>query len=87
MANLLIKTIQNIATEHLRDRPILVWYDEGGTLADMVPKAAPKRCNFIQFTGSYLAIRTRIEEEDPGFKKKWFIYIPEKAQEPSWIQG
>jgi len=86
MANLLIKAIQNIATEHLRDRPILVWYDEGGTLADLVPKAAPKRCNFIQFTGSYLAIRTRIEEEDPEFRKKWFIYIPEKAQEPSWIQ-
>ena len=86
MVNLLIKTIQDIATEHLRDRPILVWYDEGGTLADLVPKAAPKRCNLIQFTGSYLAIRTRIEEGDPDFKKKWVIYIPEKAQEPSWIQ-
>lgn len=86
MANLLIKTIQDIITEHLKDRPILVWYDEGGTLADIVPKAAPKRCNFIQFTGSYLATRTRIEKEDPDFKKKWFIYIPEKAQEPSWIQ-
>ena len=86
MANLLLKAIQDIATEHLRDRPILVWYDEAGTLADVVPKAAPRRCNFIQFTGSYLAIRTRIEEEDPEFKKRWFIYIPEKAQEPSWIQ-
>jgi len=86
MANPLLKTIRDIATEHLRDRPILVWYDEGGTLVDVVPKSAPKRCNFIQFTGSYLAIRTRIEEEDPEFKKKWLIYIPEKAQEPSWIQ-
>jgi hypothetical protein len=86
MLNSLLKTIQNIATEHLRDSPILVWYDEGGTLVDVVPKAAPKRYNFIQFTGSYLAIRTRIEEEDPEFKKKWFIYIPEKSQEPSWIQ-
>ena len=86
MAKPLLKTIQNIATEHLRDRPILVWYDQGGTLADVVPKATPKRYNFMQFTGSYLAIRTRLEEEDPEFKKKWFIYIPEKAQEPSWIQ-
>jgi hypothetical protein len=86
MTNSLLKTTQDIATEHLRDHPILVWYDEGGTLADVVPKVAPKRCNFIQFTGSYLAIRTRIEEGDPDFKKKWFIYIPEKAQEPSWIQ-
>lgn len=86
MATPLLKTIRDIATEHLRDRPILVWYDEGGTLADTVSKAAPRRCKFIQFTGSYLAIRTRIEEEDPEFKKKWFIYISEKAQEPSWIQ-
>jgi hypothetical protein len=86
MANLLLETLQDIATKHLRDRQILVWYDEGGTLANVMPKAVPKRYNFIQFTGSYLTIRTRIEEEDPEFKKKWFIYVPEKAQEPSWIQ-
>jgi hypothetical protein len=86
MASLLLETIQDIATKHLRDWPILVWYDEGGTLADVVPKAVPKRYNFIQFMGSYLAIRTGIEKEDPEFKKKWFIYVPEKAQEPSWIQ-
>lgn len=86
MTNQLQEVIKNIISDNLRDYPILVWYDEGGTLLNVIPKAIPPKVNFICYSGSYLAIRAEIETKDPEFREKWLIYVPEKALEPSWIR-
>jgi len=86
MVNQLQERIKQIISDVLRDYPILIWYDEDASLQDIIFEAIPTNVNFIPFEGSYLAIRARIEKEDPDFEKKWFIYIPRKPFEPSWIR-
>jgi hypothetical protein len=86
MVNQLQERIKQIISDVLRDYPILIWYDEDAGLQDIIFEAIPTNINFIPFEGSYLAIRARIEKEDPDFEKKWFIYIPRKPFEPSWIK-
>ena len=86
MTNQLQKVIRRIISEVLRDYPILVWYDEGGTLLDIMLEAVPPKVNFVQYSGSYLAIRAEVETKDPEFKEKWLIYVPEEALDPSWIR-
>jgi len=65
--------------------PIVVWYDNGGTLQTLVEQIAPKDVELIKYQGSYLTIRVQIETEK-DFKKQRLIYIPEKALEPSWLK-
>ncbi|MEM3572820.1 MAG: PglZ domain-containing protein [Nitrososphaeria archaeon] len=86
MAGQLQEKIREIISDQLRDYPILVWYDEDASLQDIIYEAIPANVNFIPFEGSYLAIRAKIEKEDPEFERKWFIYIPKKPSEPSWIR-
>jgi hypothetical protein len=86
MVNQLQERIKQIISDVLRDYPILIWYDEDASLQDIIIEAIPTNVNFTPFEGSYLAIRARIEKEDPEFEKKWFIYIPRKPFEPSWIR-
>ena len=86
MANKLQEVIKQIILDELRDYPILVWYDEDGSLRDIMFDSIPAGVNFVQYLGSYLAIRAKIEREDPEFEGKWLIYVPEKAIEPSWIR-
>lgn len=68
-----------------RDFPIIVWYDEDGSLQDIIESALQKGMRFIRYEGSYLRIRFDIEEKDPEFRDRWLVYIPEKRYEPSWI--
>lgn len=65
--------------------PIVVWYDNGGTLESHVEHATPKNVELIKYQGSYLKIRAKIEQEK-DFKKKRLIYVPEKAPDPSWLR-
>ena len=65
--------------------PIVVWYDNGGTLQTLVEYATPKNVELIKYQGSYLNIRVQIETEK-DYKKQRLIYIPEKAPEPSWLR-
>jgi len=65
--------------------PIVVWYDNGGTLQTLVEYIVPKDVELIQYQGSYLTIRVKIESEK-DFKKQRLIYVPEKAPEPSWLR-
>jgi len=86
MTNQLPETIKQVILDELRDYPILVWYDEDGSLEEVMLEAIPASANFVPYSGSYLAIRAKIEKEDPEFDAKWLIYIPQKAIEPSWIR-
>jgi len=86
MASQIQETIKQIILDELRDYPILVWYDEDGSLEEVMLEAIPPSVNFVPYTGSYLAIRAKIEKEDPEFSAKWLIYVPKKAMEPSWIR-
>jgi len=86
--NELQEAIKQIISDELRgkDHPILVWYDEDGSFKDVIFDCIPEGVNFLPYTGSYLVIRAKIEREDPEFKRKWLIYVPEKPVEPSWIR-
>ena len=65
--------------------PLAVWYDNGGTLENLVEHATPKNVELIKYQGSYLIIRAKMEQEK-DFKKKRLIYVPEKAPDPSWLR-
>jgi hypothetical protein len=65
--------------------PIVVWYDNGGTLQTLAEHTTPKNVEFIEYQGSYITIRVQIETEK-NFKKQRLIYVPEKAPEPSWLR-
>jgi hypothetical protein len=86
MVNDLQERIKQIIWDELRDYPILVWYDEDGSLSDVMFESIPQGVSFVPYKGSYLAIRARVEMEDPEFQGKWLIYVPEKPAEPSWIR-
>lgn len=81
---MLVEEIRKIITDKLDH--ILVWYDEDGSLQDIIEGALPDNAEFIRYEGSYLKIRFHIEERDPEFRKKYLIYIPEKPRDPSWIR-
>jgi hypothetical protein len=65
--------------------PLVVWYDNGGTLENLTEHVTPKNVELIKYRGSYLTIRAKIEQEK-DFKKKRLIYVPEKAPDPSWLR-
>lgn len=67
------------------NRRLVIWYDDGGTLEDLVQQAVPKGVELIKFEGSYLAIRAKIEGEK-DFERKRLVYVPEKSPEPSWLR-
>jgi len=80
------KILKTVLTEAFSNTtPLVVWYDNGGTLENLVEYATPKDVELIKYKGSYLKIRAKIEQEK-SFKKKRLIYIPEKPPEPSWLR-
>jgi len=85
--NRLIHEIRKIIEDSFTNgRTILTWYDDGGTLSDIIHEAVPKDVSIIRFDGSYLKIRATIDGEDKNLERKWFIYVPEAPQDPSWIR-
>jgi hypothetical protein len=82
-----LKTVLQTAINEAfsNNTPIVVWYDNGGTLQTLVEHTTPKNVELVKYQGSYLAIRVQIESEK-DFKKQRLIYVPEKAPEPSWLK-
>jgi len=79
-------TLQTIIQEAFSNKtPILVWYDNGGTLEPLLDQITPKNIQLIKYQGSYLAIRAQIEKEK-NFQKQRLIYIPENPPKPSWLR-
>lgn len=67
-------------------RRIVVWYDAGGTLFSLAGQGLAPDRRLLTYDGSYLALRLRLEGDDPGFANKWLVYVPEQAPEPSWLR-
>lgn len=84
--SILVNEIKRIVDNSLNDKPIIVWYDEGGTLSEIIDQTVPEGVNFIRYNGSYLAIRQKVEKNDYHLKQKWFIYIGRKRKEESWLR-
>jgi len=78
--------ISRVIKGNLQGKPMLVWYDNGGTLAEVLRKAVPEDVTLVHFEGSYLNVRATIERNDPQFSHKWLVYVPEAAPEPSWLR-
>lgn len=72
------KWLKEIVTEKIQ-RGLFVWYDPLASFEPIVEKVVPRGAKLLKFEGSYLALRFKIEDEDPDFDKKWIVYIPEKA--------
>lgn len=68
------------------DKPIIVWYDPGGTFQPLVDKALFSARRLLPFNGSYLALRLMLETEDPSFQQKWLVYIPESPPPQGWLR-
>lgn len=81
---MLLEWLDMVLARH-DDKPVIVWYDPGGTLETLANRAAEHRKRLV-FEGSYLALRFALEAEDPSFEGKWLIYIPEAAPEQSWLR-
>jgi len=65
---------------------IVVWYDAGGTLSELVDEVVPKGVGLIKFDGSFLALRFELESKSPDLTGKWLIYVPEKPLQESWLR-
>ena len=65
---------------------LIVWYDPGRTLADLVERALPPGVRLLRFEGSYLALRLALEGEDPLFRSRWVVYIPVVPPPESWLR-
>lgn len=86
MSESLVREIKNIIQIALKDKPIVIWYDDGETLKSVMGGAVPESTNYIEYNGSYLAIRAKLEESDSHLKQKWFIYIGHERKEKSWLR-
>ncbi len=71
------KWLSEVVKEKLQ-RGLFVWYDPLGAFEPIVEKVVPRGAKLLKFEGSYLALRFKLEGEDPDFDKKWVVYIPEK---------
>lgn len=86
MSSALIKSINDIIKKSLEDKPLVIWYDSGETLKSIIGKSVPDKVNLIEYAGSYLQIREKVETEDSHLKQKWFIYIGRARKEKSWLR-
>jgi len=74
------------AFEHQGEHGIVVWYDAGGTLSELVDEVVPEGVRLIKFDGSFLALRFELESNSPDLTGKWLIYVPEKPLQESWLR-
>jgi len=73
------------AFERQGEDGIVVWYDAGGTLSELVDDVVPEGVRLIKFDGSFLALRFELENNSPDLTGKWLIYVPEKPLRESWL--
>ncbi len=74
------------AFEHQGEDGIVVWYDAGGTLSELVDEVVLEGVRLIKFDGSFLALRFELESNSPDLTGKWLIYVPEKPLQESWLR-
>jgi hypothetical protein len=74
------------AFDHQGENGIVVWYDAGGTMSEVVNEVVPKGVKLVKFDGSFLALRFELENKSPDLGGKWLIYVPEKPLQESWLR-
>jgi hypothetical protein len=74
------------AFDHQGENGIVVWYDAGGTMSEVVNEVVPKGVKLVKFDGSFLALRFELENKSPDLSGKWLIYVPEKPLQESWLR-
>jgi hypothetical protein len=74
------------AFDHQGEHGIVVWYDAGGTMSEVVDEVVPKGIKLVKFDGSFLALRFELENKSPDLSGKWLIYVPEKPLQESWLR-
>jgi hypothetical protein len=74
------------AFDHQGEHGIVVWYDAGGTMSEVVDEVIPEGVNLVKFDGSFLALRFELENKSPDLSGKWLIYVPEKPLQESWLR-
>jgi hypothetical protein len=74
------------AFDHQGEHGIVVWYDAGGTISEVVDEVVPKGVKLVKFDGSFLALRFELENKSPDLSGKWLIYVPEKPLQESWLR-
>ena len=77
---MLIQWLKERVRENLKNG-LFVWYDPLSSFEDVVDKVIPKDAKLLKFEGSYLALRFKLEDDDPEFEKKWVVYIPDEPGE------
>jgi len=77
---MLIQWLKEIVKENLKNG-LFVWYDPLSSFEDVIDKVIPKDAKLLKFEGSYLALRFKLEDDDPNFEKKWVVYIPDEPGE------
>ena len=77
--------LNTFVSEKMEQTKILVWYDEGATLASVIEKVVPSSTELIVYKGSYLQIREKIEK-DGDLTKSRVIYVPRAPLKQSWIR-
>ncbi len=77
---MLIQWLKEIVKENLKNG-LFVWYDPLSSFEDVVDKVIQQDAKLLKFEGSYLALRFKLEDEDPNFEKKWVVYIPDEPGE------
>src|SRR5690349_6995509 len=82
----LVEALREVLDQRTRRCPVVVWYDPGGTLADITLQAVPDGVQFLACESSYLTLRARFEEADPHLEGRWLLYVPEQRLEPSWLR-
>jgi len=79
------ETLSALVEKKFSETNMLVWYDAGGTIEPIIHQIVPKDVDLIQYDGSYLQIRAKIDKEG-DLQKKRLIYIPRKPIKPSWLR-
>jgi hypothetical protein len=74
------------AFDHQGEHGIVVWYDAGGTMSEVVDEVVPEGVNLVKFDGSFLTLRFKLENKSPDLSGKWLIYVPEKPLQESWLR-
>ena len=82
----MIAELIKIKLRPYQNKPIIVWYDAGGTLEPAVSETLAPERKLLRYEGSILALRLLLENADPNFEEQWLVYIPHAPAGPSLLK-
>lgn len=82
----LLEAVKTIVGQALEGRPVVVWYDSGGSLGPIAAQLPDHGIPVLAYDGSFLALRVAFEESDPGLAARTVLYVARARPEPSWLR-